>query len=100
MNLDLINTFLQVICFSESFITLRSEITFVNNVTVYCGESSRVIQVCAYHERGIPNKTVHLKTTVDYENEYRPYSLYYYEVHTNVVIVFGSIRSSSCIPNS
>ena len=86
---------LLVIEFNESFITLHSEITFVNNIIVYCGEDSTytALEVCADQGRAV-NKTVYLDTTLDYENEYRPSSLYYYELHTDTVVVFGSIRSS------
>ena len=91
-NLDLINKILRVIEFNESFITLHSEITFVNNIIVYCGETSTALQVCAVQGRAV-NNTVYLDTTMDYENEYRPSSLYYYQVHTDAIIVFGSIRS-------
>ena len=83
---------LRVIEFNESFITLHFEITFANNIIVYCGENSTALKVCAEQGRAV-NKTVYLDTTMDYENKYKSSSLYYYEVHTDTLIVFGSIRS-------
>ena len=93
--IDIINLILRVIEFNKSFVILHSEITFVNNIIVYCGENSTALKVCAQQGRAV-NKTVHvyLDTTMEYENEYRPSSLYYYEVHTDTIIVFGFIRSS------
>ena len=78
--------------FNRKFIVLHLEIQF-DSIAVFCGDNATSLQECA-KKRRVVNSTVYLNTTMEYMKEYRPSSLYYYEIHTNAIIVFGSIKSS------
>ena len=89
---DLINHIINVTEFNKTFITLYSETQF-EKIVVFCGDNATNLHVCAEQGRGV-NNTVYLDTTMDYMEEYRCFSLYYYEIHTSTIIVFGFIISS------
>ena len=92
INSDLVNLILNVTEFSKNSITLYSEI-FLKSIIILCGENTATdLLVCAEQER--VNNTVHLDTTLEYRNEYRPSSLYYYEVYTSTIAVVGFVNST------
>ena len=64
------------------------------NINVSCGKERNNLMLCA-NAKGSFEKHAHLNTSDHYMLEFEPNTVYYYEIETETIIVFGSITSNS-----
>ena len=86
------NVFLNVTEFNKT--TISIVLVRRKNINVSCGKERNNLMLCANAE-GPFEKQAHLNTSDHYMNEFEPDTVYYYEIETETIIVFGSITSNS-----
>ena len=89
---DLKNVFLNVTEFNKT--TISIVLVGQKNINVSCGKERNNLMLCA-NAKGPFEKHAHLNTSDHYMNEFEPNTVYYYEIETETIIVFGSITSNS-----
>ena len=89
----LTNIFLNVTEFNQTIISIVFFVQKYVRVSVLCGKDCNNFMLCANAE-GPFEKHAHLNTSDHYMNEFELDTVYYYEIETESIIVFGTIISS------